>query len=292
MKKIITLIMASFLVFSANAMEYDQAAIKTDDNLTIEKRNETGNLIYSKGMIKIIDSNLSSDIDNNIIIDGPNSLIFDKVNYDFSGSNAILIKNSDIKNGEAYVTFENSNFTLENSNLFDINASDAYIKLNSNNINTKTLINAHAQEEGLIGSNVTLDLVKQNVKGDIKLDGASSLNLTLNNSIYKGSINNENLSYLVNLTLDRTSKIVLTGDTYVNNIDNEVESNYNIYANGHSLYLNGEKISINETKYEDAKEENNNNYDTVLEVAAIIIMIIMIVGLIMYGKYYDKKINS
>ena len=63
------------------------------------------------------------------------------------------------------------------------------------------------------------------------------MNLT-SGSTFKGSINNSNEGE-VNLTLDKTSSITLTGDTYVKSLTNADSTNSNINLNGYKLYVNG-----------------------------------------------------
>jgi hypothetical protein len=59
-----------------------------------------------------------------------------------------------------------------------------------------------------------------------------------NNSLFKGSVNSNNEGE-VNITLDKTSTITLTNNTYVKSLTNEDTSNSNINLNGLKLYVNG-----------------------------------------------------
>lgn len=63
------------------------------------------------------------------------------------------------------------------------------------------------------------------------------MNLT-NSSSFKGAINNSNEGE-VTLTLDKTSSITLTGNTYVKSLTNADSTNSNINLNGYKLYING-----------------------------------------------------
>lgn len=51
---------------------------------------------------------------------------------------------------------------------------------------------------------------------------------------YIGTINCDNTAKNIELVLDKTSKIKLTGDSYVTKLTNS-----NIDFNGHKLYVNG-----------------------------------------------------
>ena len=56
-------------------------------------------------------------------------------------------------------------------------------------------------------------------------------------------INSDNTAKSITLTLDESSKIKLTGDSYITSLDNENSNNSNIDFNGYKLYVNG--IAIN-----------------------------------------------
>ena len=60
-----------------------------------------------------------------------------------------------------------------------------------------------------------------------------------NGSIFKGTINNSNEGE-VSLSLDKSSGITLTGDTYIKSLTNEDSTNSNI--NGYRLYVDGVEL--------------------------------------------------
>ena len=64
-----------------------------------------------------------------------------------------------------------------------------------------------------------------------------------NGSDYTGKINGNNTAKNITLSLDSTSKIKLTGDTYVTTLEDADSSYSNINFNGYKLYVNG--IAIN-----------------------------------------------
>jgi hypothetical protein len=63
------------------------------------------------------------------------------------------------------------------------------------------------------------------------------------NSYYEGTINGDNTAQEINIILDQTSKIKLTGDSYITSLDNADTSNGNIDFNGYKLYVNGQSIN-------------------------------------------------
>ncbi len=87
----------------------------------------------------------------------------------------------------------------------------------------------------------------QEVKGNIVIDSISTLDMTMNtNSYYEGAINGNDSVKEIKLKLDKTSKIKLTGDSYITSLDNadssNSNSNSNIDFNGYKLYVNDKSI--------------------------------------------------
>lgn len=84
----------------------------------------------------------------------------------------------------------------------------------------------------------------QKVVGNIAIDAISTLVLNLeNNSSYEGTINGNNTASSITLSLDATSSLKLTGDTYVTSLENADSTNSNIDFNGYILYVNG--VAVN-----------------------------------------------
>ncbi len=87
-------------------------------------------------------------------------------------------------------------------------------------------------------------MTKQNAIGNIAIDSISTLDMTMNyNSYYEGTINGSNEAKSITLKLDSTSKIKLTGDSYITTLDDADTSYENIDFNGYTLYVNG--VAIN-----------------------------------------------
>ena len=84
----------------------------------------------------------------------------------------------------------------------------------------------------------------QTATGNIVVDKISTLIMNLSKkSSYTGTINGDNTAKNIELVLDKTSKIKLTGDSYVTKLTNSDSSNSNIDFNGYKLYVNGEAIN-------------------------------------------------
>ena len=85
---------------------------------------------------------------------------------------------------------------------------------------------------------------KQTAKGNIVVDEVSTLEMTMEDeSVYEGTINSNNKAKSIKLVLDKTSKIKLTGDSYVSSLDDSDTSYSNIDFNGYKLYVNGKAIN-------------------------------------------------
>ena len=93
------------------------------------------------------------------------------------------------------------------------------------------------------GGSVTLLLTNQKPAGNIVVDSISTLKMTMKTSLYyEGQINADNSAKSVSLTLDKTSKIKLIGNSYVTSLENDDSTNSNIDFNGYKLYVNGTAI--------------------------------------------------
>lgn len=117
----------------------------------------------------------------------------------------------------------------------------------TNNDNDGNFLMAQKDSWGNSGSNggtVTLNMTNQNAIGNIVIDSISSLDMVMESgSYYEGTINGENSAKSITLKLDSSSKIKLTGDSYVTSLDNETSDYSNIDFNGYTLYVNGNAIN-------------------------------------------------
>ena len=84
----------------------------------------------------------------------------------------------------------------------------------------------------------------QEAIGNIVIDSVSTINMTMKEkSYYEGTINGDNTAKSIELTIDKTSKIKLTGDSFVSSLTDEDTSYSNIDFNGYKLYVNGTAIN-------------------------------------------------
>ena len=156
----------------------------------------------------------------------------------------------DAASGKAVFTAKNSTITTNKGDSFYVTNTTATINLENNKIvnndSTGNFLRIQKDSWGRSGNNggiVTLNLTNQEVDGNIVVDSISKLTMNLTNkSSFKGSINSANEGE-VTLSLDKTSSITLTGDTYVKSLTNADSTNSNINLNGYKLYVGGVEFS-------------------------------------------------
>ena len=254
-----------------NTSGTSSAAIRSDRGGGTVKVNggtytTTGNgspSIYSTADITVNDATLVAKASEGIVIEGANTVTIN--NCDLTDSNTKLNGQSttykniflyqsmsgDASNGNATFTAKNSKIITNNGDTFYITNTTATINLINNTIvnNDSTGNFLRAQKDswgntGFNGGNVTLIMTQQNAGGNIVIDSISTLDMTMNeNSYYEGTINGSNEAKSITLKLDSTSKIKLTGDSYVTSLEDDDTTYSNIDFNGYKLYVNG--VAIN-----------------------------------------------
>ena len=219
--------------------------------------------IYSTADITVKDATLVAKASEGIVIEGANTVTIE--NCDLTDSNTKLNGQSttykniflyqsmsgDASNGTATFTAKNSNITTNNGDSFYITNTPATISLENNTIvnndSTGNFLRTQKDSWGKSGSNggnVTLKMTKQKAEGNIVIDSISTLDMEMaESSYYEGTINGTNEAQSITLRLDSTSKIKLTGNSYVTSLEDEDSTYSNIDFNGYKLYVNG--VAIN-----------------------------------------------
>ena len=219
--------------------------------------------IYSTAEIKVSDAKLISKASEGIVIEGKNSVslenctlydtnnklngqsttyknifLYQSMSGDASvGVSSFSSKDSKIttnKGDSIYVTNTTSSINLENNEIINNDKTGNFLRIKSDSWG----------KTGNNGGDVTLVMTNQKVSGNVVVDAISTLDMTLKtNSYYEGTINNDNSAEKINLTLDKSSKIKLTGNSYVTSLKNDDSTNNNIDFNGYKLYVNGKAIN-------------------------------------------------
>lgn len=143
------------------------------------------------------------------------------------------------------ITIDVKNSTLDNSKgaLFYIRESKVTINLNGGNtIKCAKLISSPFDRKNVqeSGNEIIVNLKnKQNVENaDIELDSKSALALNIDKDCsFTGSINKDDSSDNVDITIDREGLLVLTSDIYIDKFDNGMDFDFtNIQDNGWNIY--------------------------------------------------------
>lgn len=254
-----------------NTSGTSSAAIRSDRGGGTVKVNggtytTTGNgspSIYSTADITVNDATLVAKASEGIVIEGASTVTIN--NCDLKDSNTKLNGQSttykniflyqsmsgDASNGNATFTAKNSKITTNNGDTLYITNTTATINLPNNTIvnndSTGNFLRAQKDSWGNTGSNggnVTLIMTQQNAEGNIVIGSISTLDMTMSeSSYYEGTINGSNEAKSIILKLDSTSKIKLTGDSYVTSLEDDDTTYSNIDFNEYKLYVNG--VAIN-----------------------------------------------
>ena len=245
------------------------AAIRSDrggGTVTVNKGTYTTSgkgspAIYSTANITVKNAKLISKASEGVVIEGKNSVNLENVeltdtNNTLNGQSTtyknIFIyqsMSSDASEGTATFSSKNSTITTNKGDTIYVTNTKANITLENNefinNDKDGNFLRIQKDSWGSSGSNggdVNLVLKNQKVNGNIVVDSISKLSMELTKSNYEGTINNTNEANNIKLVLDKTSKIKLTGDSYISELEDEDTSYSNIDLNGYKLYVNGKEL--------------------------------------------------
>jgi hypothetical protein len=219
--------------------------------------------IYSTADITVNDATLISTKSEGCIVEGKNSITINNVkltdtNTSLNGNsetykNIFLYQSmsGDADEGTASFTATNSTITTNKGDTIFVTNTKAVINLTNNtfvnNDASGIFLRIQAGKWGTSGSNggdVTLNANNQVIEGDIYADSISTLIMKLTNgSKFTGTINGENTAKSITLSIDSSSTLTLTGDTYVTSFTDEDSTYSNINFNGYKLYVNGTAIN-------------------------------------------------
>ena len=245
------------------------AAIRSDrggGTVTVNKGTYTTSgkgspVIYSTADITVKNAKLISKASEGVVIEGKNSVnlenveltdtnntlngqsttyknifIYQSMSGDASeGTATFSSKNSTIttnKEDTIYVTNTKANITLENNEFINNDKAGNFLRIQKDSWGSS----------GSNGGDVNLVLKNQKVNGNIVVDSISKLSMKLTKSNYEGTINSANEANNIKLVLDKNSKIKLTGDSYISELEDEDTSYSNIDLNGYKLYVNGKEL--------------------------------------------------
>lgn len=237
-------------------------------NSTLETNGAGSPVIYSTGDILIENTTGTANGAQMVVVEGKNTATVTNSTLVASGKGnrndvdncGIMIYQSMSGDaGEGTGTFTAKDSTLEideNSSyyktapFFFLTNTTGIINLENNTLKygSDILISAKGTSEwgnsGSNGADVTLNATNQKLSGNIEIDNISTVTINLKeNSTLTSTINAENTAKSITLNLDSSSKLVLTGDSYVTELNDDDTSYSNIDFNGYKLYVNGTAIN-------------------------------------------------
>ncbi|WP_294777184.1 hypothetical protein [uncultured Eubacterium sp.] len=213
--------------------------------------------VYSTADISVKNAKLVSNVSEGVVIEGKNSVNLEncelndnntKLNGQSTTYKNIFLYQSmsgDADTGTASFTAKNCKITTQKGDTLYVTNTAAEINLENNTIsNTDSsgyFLRVQKDSWGNSGSNggaVELNMKNQKAKGNVCVDSISTLTMSLSGgSYYEGTLNSENSAKEFSLKLDSSSKIKLTGDSYVSTLDDEDTTYSNIDFNGYTLYV-------------------------------------------------------
>src|SRR5574344_929652 len=218
--------------------------------------------IYSTANISVKNATLVAKTSEGVVIKSKNSIVLNGCtltddNNTLNGQsttykNIFLYQSmsGDADTGTASFTSKNSTINTKKGDTIYVTNTTASISLEGNKItnsdSTGNFLRIQKDSWGTSGSNggsVTLTMSDEDINGNIVVDSISSLGMTMTGSKYEGIINGDNTAKKLSLTLDSSSSIKLTGNSYVTSLSDADSSYSNIDFNGYKLYVNGTSIN-------------------------------------------------
>jgi len=219
--------------------------------------------IYSTADITASNATLTANDSEALVIEGLNSITL--VDCDVTGNmggtysktdtannvhNVMLYQSmsGDAEQGTSTLTITGGTLVSKNGDMFYVTNTSSVIKLSGVELTLADdtyLLNVAGNTSergwgtaGANGGTCEFDLSGQTVTGDILVDSISELTMSIaDSSTYTGAIDSDGTeAAALSVTLDSTSKWILTGDSYVTEFNGDMS---NVVTNGHTLYVNG-----------------------------------------------------
>lgn len=209
--------------FTGNSSGARSAIVNTNSivkitHFTFEAAGDTGLELVNNGSLSLTEGSLvikSEDSDKKIFVRGNNN----------RGTASLSMLNTSLSaGGGTLFKVVNDNFSLDLSHVEIVSKKplENFMELNN--------------------STTFLSIREQAINGKIVLEQNSQLYLDLSGgAVFIGSIP-ESKDSIVNINMDRSCKIILTGDMYINSFSDTVTLKDSIVTNGHSVFVDGVKV--------------------------------------------------
>ena len=208
-------------------------------------------LIYSTGDINLITSNGIASKSQAIVIEGKNKVKIISSNLKcganpFNGKNnecgVFIYQSIQIEESSENSIFEIIDSTIEilptsiyyeTAPMFYITNTVTNIKLTNSilKFGSKIFMKIDKGEWGNSGKNggkAVVTLKNMDIEGNITVGSTSTLTLNLFGTKFKGTINGNNICKKVDIFIDKESTITLTGNSYANQLTNQLKKGNNL----------------------------------------------------------------
>lgn len=246
------------------------AAVATDrgegtvtvKNLTLNTNGKGSPCVYSTGTISVSNSKGTATDSSCAVIEGKNSITLNntkltsygvgRVDDGIDNCGVMIYQSMSGDASEGTGTFSATDSTLtiskkskvyKTSPMFFITNTDAMINLENTKLNygSNQLVTVSGNDgewgsQGSNGGNLTFNATNQTLNGNISVDNISTASFVLKSSTLTSTINSENNAKKVNLSLDSSSKWIVTGDSYVTTLTLENNDLSLIEDNGYTIY--------------------------------------------------------
>ena len=243
------------------------AALRTDrggGTLTVDggsyvSHGDGSPAVYSTAAVTVSNAALVSTTSEAIVVEGMNSVSLE--NCDVTGNmrkdnvenlqNVMIYQSmsGDAETGKSSFSMTGGTLVSNNGDMFYVTNTSCDIRLEgvgltlSNDTLLRVVGNDARNGWGTAGQNggqCEMTAVDQSLRGNVVVDGISSLALSLTEGTdFTGTVNAEGSDGTVSVHVDSSSTWTMTGDAYVTGLTGAVE---NIHAQGHTLYLNGKAV--------------------------------------------------
>lgn len=262
------------------------AAVATDrgegtvtvKNSTLNTNGKGSPCVYSTGNITVSNSKGTATDSSCAVIEGKNSITLNntkltsygvgRVDDGIDNCGVMIYQSMSGDASEGTGTFSASDSSLsiskkskvyETSPMFFITNTDAVINLENTKLNygSNQLVTVSGNDgewgkQGSNGGNLTFNATNQSLNGNISVDAISTASFVLKSSTLTSTVNNENKAKEVNISLDSSSKWIVTGDSYVTTLTLENNDLSLIEDHGYTIYydasanswLNGKTITL------------------------------------------------
>lgn len=148
------------------------------------------------------------------------------------------------KSGTGKLTMQGGSWQMSGTDpLLTVQNTKAQVTLSGVSVampNSQVLVNVSQGQWGASsgrGGELTLRAVGETLNGHIVADGASKVQVRLENSTLTGAINEGNEAKSVEVYIGKGSTWNVTSDSYVTKLANDDQTNSNIHTNGHTVTI-------------------------------------------------------